>query len=141
MTATLTNPLRVGWPGARDLAQCLVIFVPAAIFTPPQLVPARCSSCSARGGCPASSSILGCASTPLARDDDFPRQDGRGAGLKRSVSPGDWGAIRWNLYYEPVDLQQERAASALADRLDGLDQLRANAGQPHLLISPFHTDF
>jgi len=137
MTSTLTNPLRVGLRQERVISpQCLVIFGASGDLTHRKLVPALFELFRQRR-LPSEFVILGCARRPWS-DDDFRGKMAEALADTIRDHHRDWEQFAGNLYYEPVDLQQSEQLLRLADRLDGLDRLRATRGNRtfYLSVSP-----
>ena len=116
MSATITNPLRIGLRQERVIApQCLVIFGASGDLTHRKLVPALFELFKQRR-LPSEFAILGCARRPWS-DQDF-----RGKMAEASDRIGKvpaWDQFVSKLFYEPVDLQQPQDVVRLTGRLEG----------------------
>ena len=137
MTATITNPLRVGLRQERVIApQCLVIFGASGDLTHRKLVPALFELFKQRR-LPSEFALLGCARRPWS-DDDFRGKMAEALAAKIEEEPKAWDQFSSKLFYEPVDLQAPEDVVRLGGRLDQIDQQCATHGNRtfYLSVSP-----
>jgi len=137
MTATLTNPLRVGLRQERVIPpQCLVIFGASGDLTHRKLVPALFELFRQRR-LPSEFAILGCARRPWS-DEEFRNKMAVALAPTIRDHPTAWDQFAGGLFYEPVDLQQSEHLVRLAQRLEVIDRLRATRANRtfYLSVSP-----
>ena len=117
MSATITNPLRIGLRQERVIApQCLVIFGASGDLTHRKLVPALFELFKQRR-LPSEFAILGCARRPWS-DEEFRGKMAEALQSKIKASPEAWEQFVGKLFYEPVDLQKPSDVVQLGHRLE-----------------------
>jgi len=137
MTASLTNPLRVGLRQERVISpQCLVIFGASGDLTHRKLVPALFELFRQRR-LPSEFAVLGCARRPWS-DDEFRQKMEEALGPLVQEDPQAWRTFAAGLFYEPVDLQKDGDVVRLSKRLDQIDRQRATRNNRtfYLSVSP-----
>ena len=137
MSATITNPLRVGLRQERVIApQCLVIFGASGDLTHRKLVPALFELYLQRR-LPSEFALLGCARRPWS-DEVFRQKMADALGEKVNENRLSWDQFVAGLFYEPVDLQQPEDLVKLGRRLEEIDRLRATRSNRtfYLSVSP-----
>lgn len=137
MSATITNPLRVGLRQERVIApQCLVIFGASGDLTHRKLVPALFELYLQRR-LPSEFALLGCARRPWS-DEVFRQKMADALGEKANENRLSWDQFVAGLFYEPVDLQQPEDLVKLGHRLEEIDRLRATRSNRtfYLSVSP-----
>jgi glucose-6-phosphate 1-dehydrogenase len=137
MTATLTNPLRVGLRQERVISpQCLVIFGASGDLTHRKLVPALFELFRQRR-LPSEFAVLGCARRPWS-DEEFRQKMEEALGPLAQEDPQAWRTFAAGLFYEPVDLQKDDDVVRLSKRLDQIDRQRATRNNRtfYLSVSP-----
>jgi len=137
MTATITNPLRVGLRQERVIApQCLVIFGASGDLTHRKLVPALFELFQQRR-LPSEFALLGCARRPWS-DEEFRSKMAEAMGDKVRDHPEAWEQFSAGMFYEPVDLQKPEDVVKLGGRLQEIDRLRATRSNRtfYLSVSP-----
>ncbi len=132
-----TNPLRAGLRQERVIPpQCLIIFGATGDLTHRKLVPALFELFKQRR-LPSEFALVGCARRKW--DDQEFRHNMR-ASLESEISedPNGWEIFSKNLFYQPVDLQNQEDVSNLGKRLDELDRIKATHGNRtfYLSVSP-----
>ena len=124
MSATMTNPLRVGLRQERVIApQCLVIFGASGDLTHRKLVPALFELFRQRR-LPSEFALLGCARRPWS-DEEFRQKMADAMESTVSENRAAWEQFSAGMFYEPVDLQQPEDLVKLGHRLDEIEQLRS----------------
>ena len=137
MTATLTNPLRVGLRQERVISpQCLVIFGASGDLTHRKLIPALFDLFRQRR-LPSEFAVLGCARRPWS-DDEFRQKMEAALASKIADDPESWKTFSAGLFYEPVDLQKSDDLVRLGKRLEQIDRQRATRSNRtfYLSVSP-----
>ncbi|MCF8132400.1 MAG: glucose-6-phosphate dehydrogenase [Synechococcus sp. Tobar2m-G35] len=137
MTASLTNPLRVGLRQERVISpQCLVIFGASGDLTHRKLVPALFELFRQRR-LPSEFAVLGCARRPWS-DEEFRQKMEDALGPLAQEDPQAWRTFAAGLFYEPVDLQKDDDVVRLSKRLDQIDRQRATRNNRtfYLSVSP-----
>ena len=137
MTASLTNPLRVGLRQERVISpQCLVIFGASGDLTHRKLVPALFELFRQRR-LPSEFAVLGCARRPWS-DEEFRQKMEEALGPLAQEDPQAWRTFAAGLFYEPVDLQKDDDVVRLSKRLDQIDRQRATRNNRtfYLSVSP-----
>ena len=137
MTATLTNPLRVGLRQERVISpQCLVIFGASGDLTHRKLIPALFDLFRQRR-LPSEFAVLGCARRPWS-DDEFRQKMEVALASKIADDPESWKTFSAGLFYEPVDLQKSDDLVRLGKRLEQIDRQRATRSNRtfYLSVSP-----
>ncbi|MFW6730454.1 MAG: glucose-6-phosphate dehydrogenase [Synechococcus sp.] len=137
MTASLTNPLRVGLRQERVISpQCLVIFGASGDLTHRKLVPALFELFRQRR-LPSEFAVLGCARRPWS-DEEFRQKMEAALGPLAQEDPQAWRTFAAGLFYEPVDLQKDDDVVRLSKRLDQIDRQRATRNNRtfYLSVSP-----
>ena len=137
MTATITNPLRVGLRQERVIApQCLVIFGASGDLTHRKLVPALFELFQQRR-LPSEFALLGCARRPWS-DEEFRSKMAEAMGDKVRDHPEEWEQFAAGMFYEPVDLQKPEDVVKLGGRLQEIDRQRATRSNRtfYLSVSP-----
>ena len=137
MTATLTNPLRVGLRQERVISpQCLVIFGASGDLTHRKLIPALFDLFRQRR-LPSEFAVLGCARRPWS-DDEFRQKMEAALASKIADDPESWQTFSAGLFYEPVDLQKSDDLVRLGKRLEQIDRQRATRSNRtfYLSVSP-----
>ncbi|MFZ4565053.1 MAG: glucose-6-phosphate dehydrogenase [Prochlorococcaceae cyanobacterium] len=137
MTASLTNPLRVGLRQERVISpQCLVIFGASGDLTHRKLVPALFELFRQRR-LPSEFAVLGCARRPWS-DEEFRQKMEEALGPLIQEDPQAWRTFAAGLFYEPVDLQKDGDVVRLGKRLDQIDRQRATRNNRtfYLSVSP-----
>ena len=137
MTATLTNPLRVGLRQERVISpQCLVIFGASGDLTHRKLIPALFDLFRQRR-LPSEFAVLGCARRPWS-DDEFRQKMEAALADKIADDPESWKTFSAGLFYEPVDLQKSDDLVRLGKRLEQIDRQRATRSNRtfYLSVSP-----
>jgi glucose-6-phosphate 1-dehydrogenase len=137
MTATLTNPLRVGLRQERVISpQCLVIFGASGDLTHRKLIPALFDLFRQRR-LPSDFAVLGCARRPWS-DDEFRQKMEAALADKIADDPESWKTFSAGLFYEPVDLKKSDDLVRLGKRLEQIDRQRATRSNRtfYLSVSP-----
>ena len=137
MTATLTNPLRVGLRQERVISpQCLVIFGASGDLTHRKLIPALFDLFRQRR-LPSEFAVLGCSRRPWS-DDEFRQKMEAALASKIADDPESWKTFSAGLFYEPVDLQKSDDLVRLGKRLEQIDRQRATRSNRtfYLSVSP-----
>jgi glucose-6-phosphate 1-dehydrogenase len=137
MTATLTNPLRVGLRQERVISpQCLVIFGASGDLTHRKLIPALFDLFRQRR-LPSEFAVLGCARRPWS-DEEFRQKMEVALAAKIAEDPEAWRTFSSGLFYEPVDLQKQDDVVRLGKRLEQIDRQRATRSNRtfYLSVSP-----
>ncbi|NDE23071.1 MAG: glucose-6-phosphate dehydrogenase, partial [Synechococcaceae bacterium WB9_3_282] len=137
MTATLTNPLRVGLRQERVISpQCLVIFGASGDLTHRKLIPALFELFRQRR-LPSEFAVLGCARRPWS-DEEFRAKMGEALAPVIAEDPAAWTTFCGGLFYEPVDLQKDEDVVRLGKRLEQIDRQRATRSNRtfYLSVSP-----
>ena len=137
MTATLTNPLRVGLRQERVISpQCLVIFGASGDLTHRKLIPALFDLFRQRR-LPSEFAVLGCARRPWS-DEEFRQKMEVALAAKIADDPEAWSTFSSGLFYEPVDLQKQDDVVRLGKRLEQIDRQRATRSNRtfYLSVSP-----
>ena len=137
MSATITNPLRVGLRQERVIApQCLVIFGASGDLTHRKLVPALFELFRQRR-LPSEFALLGCARRPWS-DEEFRQKMADAMPTTVSENQAAWEQFSAGMFYEPVDLQVPEDLVKLGHRLDEIDRMRATRSNRtfYLSVSP-----
>ncbi|MDA1169669.1 MAG: glucose-6-phosphate dehydrogenase, partial [Cyanobacteria bacterium] len=137
MTASLTNPLRVGLRQERVISpQCLVIFGASGDLTHRKLIPALFELFRQRR-LPSEFAILGCARRPWS-DAEFRSKMEKSLAVEIAADPEAWKTFCDGLFYEPVDLQIDEDLVRLGKRLEQIDRLRATRSNRtfYMSVSP-----
>ena len=137
MSATITNPLRIGLRQERVIApQCLVIFGASGDLTHRKLVPALFELFKQRR-LPSEFAILGCARRPWS-DAEFRGKMAESLSQSINDNPDAWDQFVAKLFYEPVDLEKPTDVVKLGGRLEEIDQQCATRGNRtfYLSVSP-----
>jgi glucose-6-phosphate 1-dehydrogenase len=137
MTATLTNPLRVGLRQERVISpQCLVIFGASGDLTHRKLIPALFELFRQRR-LPSEFAVLGCARRPWS-DEEFRAKMEQALAPVIAEDPAAWTTFCGGLFYEPVDLQKDEDVVRLGKRLEQIDRQRATRSNRtfYLSVSP-----